>query len=616
MPFGTRIYNSNGEIQEDVLKELNQLSYTPIKNQIYTVKDPKTNKQVRRFHGAFEGGFSAGYYNTVGSKEGFTPISFRSTKNEKSNFEQDIRDIMDEEDMREILGERKLVKTESFDHSIRNQDQVFRKAQVDMQRGHINLFGDFIEEENHSDSKFSSKSSNNINTNSSLIALIDSEVSIGEKLLRRMGWRGKEAIGKVDSIKKTKTYSASLPPSQSDYEPVDITEERMEIIIKDTPLPEIPKKNNLHGIGYVPESRNMLLSNEETELNRLEVKNVDKKIKQIIVNTKEYDTEIGSELPITYLKKDKNLFKNQNFKDKDFLDAPGPLTYNPDLLQKENKLDLRNEIYRGFLLGTVFNENSISYPIPVVPKDFDPLIQLKPVSQASISGSLSIQQRSILLSEVPLPNKVESILPTLAPDERDSVVRSMTTSKNTIVNLINPEKTIHDPVKIPQDTQFSNNSTINTNFNHKYNMETSFHHQIQSNSDQLNSENHKERIPIDIFKAIFEEDESKEDYIETISQNNFSMNTLSQTINPFRKQSTQPAQEQNTYSFNRGFEILNSTSFQIDPNSITQLPQIQTEQSFVTPQNQDQKEIYNTHFTPLTIKKRSNKIQSRKRTES
>jgi G patch domain-containing protein 1 len=26
----------------------------------------------RRFHGAFTGGFSAGYYNTVGSKEGIT----------------------------------------------------------------------------------------------------------------------------------------------------------------------------------------------------------------------------------------------------------------------------------------------------------------------------------------------------------------------------------------------------------------------------------------------------------------------------------------------------------------------------------------------------------------
>lgn len=33
-----------------------------------TVKDEKGRYQ--RFHGAFTGGFSAGYYNTVGTKEG------------------------------------------------------------------------------------------------------------------------------------------------------------------------------------------------------------------------------------------------------------------------------------------------------------------------------------------------------------------------------------------------------------------------------------------------------------------------------------------------------------------------------------------------------------------
>ena len=34
----------------------------------------------RRFHGAFTGGFSAGYFNTVGSKEGWAPSSFRSSR--------------------------------------------------------------------------------------------------------------------------------------------------------------------------------------------------------------------------------------------------------------------------------------------------------------------------------------------------------------------------------------------------------------------------------------------------------------------------------------------------------------------------------------------------------
>ncbi|KXJ70017.1 hypothetical protein RP20_CCG025141 [Aedes albopictus] len=34
----------------------------------------------RRFHGAFTGGFSAGYWNTVGSEEGWKPTEFKSSR--------------------------------------------------------------------------------------------------------------------------------------------------------------------------------------------------------------------------------------------------------------------------------------------------------------------------------------------------------------------------------------------------------------------------------------------------------------------------------------------------------------------------------------------------------
>ena len=40
-----------------------------------------TDEQGRqRFHGAFTGGFSAGYFNTVGSAEGFQPKTFVSSR--------------------------------------------------------------------------------------------------------------------------------------------------------------------------------------------------------------------------------------------------------------------------------------------------------------------------------------------------------------------------------------------------------------------------------------------------------------------------------------------------------------------------------------------------------
>lgn len=63
----------------------------------------------QRFHGAFTGGFSAGYYNTVGSKEGFTPKSYYSSRDQRAPaIVQSITDFMDEEDMRDMdLGGRK-----------------------------------------------------------------------------------------------------------------------------------------------------------------------------------------------------------------------------------------------------------------------------------------------------------------------------------------------------------------------------------------------------------------------------------------------------------------------------------------------------------------------------
>lgn len=60
-----------------------------------------------RLHGAFTGGFSAGYFNTVGSAEGWAPSQFVSSKNSRADtqrYAQSIRDFMDAEDEEEILG--------------------------------------------------------------------------------------------------------------------------------------------------------------------------------------------------------------------------------------------------------------------------------------------------------------------------------------------------------------------------------------------------------------------------------------------------------------------------------------------------------------------------------
>ncbi|RKP11597.1 hypothetical protein BJ684DRAFT_12702 [Piptocephalis cylindrospora] len=85
-------------------------TFTPVWKQEVTDEQGR-----RRFHGAFTGGYSAGYFNTVGSKEGWAPQSFRSSRTSRHQWKDDEgeragarpEDFMDEEDMadREALGE-------------------------------------------------------------------------------------------------------------------------------------------------------------------------------------------------------------------------------------------------------------------------------------------------------------------------------------------------------------------------------------------------------------------------------------------------------------------------------------------------------------------------------
>ncbi|KAG5536319.1 hypothetical protein RHGRI_023931 [Rhododendron griersonianum] len=53
----------------------------------------------RRFHGAFTGGYSAGYYNTVGSKEGWIPQTFTSSRKNRAEIkQQSILNFLDDDE--------------------------------------------------------------------------------------------------------------------------------------------------------------------------------------------------------------------------------------------------------------------------------------------------------------------------------------------------------------------------------------------------------------------------------------------------------------------------------------------------------------------------------------
>jgi G patch domain-containing protein 1 len=95
--------------EEEELKE-ERKRYVPVWKQ-----EVRDEKGKQRFHGAFTGGFSAGYYNTVGSLEGFTPATFKSSRKqrgEKREFKPE--DFMDEEDFQELRDSQELIAKEEY----------------------------------------------------------------------------------------------------------------------------------------------------------------------------------------------------------------------------------------------------------------------------------------------------------------------------------------------------------------------------------------------------------------------------------------------------------------------------------------------------------------------
>lgn len=80
-----------------VIKDPSLLRSIPVQHQVATDSQGR-----RRFHGAFTGGFSAGYYNSVGSAEGFQPGEFRSSRVSRAEKRQQrVEDFLDEDELEE-----------------------------------------------------------------------------------------------------------------------------------------------------------------------------------------------------------------------------------------------------------------------------------------------------------------------------------------------------------------------------------------------------------------------------------------------------------------------------------------------------------------------------------
>ncbi|WVF68630.1 hypothetical protein IAT40_003400 [Kwoniella sp. CBS 6097] len=178
----------------------------------------------RRFHGAFTGGFSAGYYNTVGSKEGWAPSTFKSSRKDRAQKVQRAEDFMDEEDLQSMRDDRKLENTDTF---------------------RSDTFGGTKEE-------LAGK-----NLPSSLESLIaPAKSSIGEKLLQKLGWRPGQGIGPRVTLRRLKIQEGRLatgrPGVSQDDEDIDDAEAGKHTFApRDARLLVYDAKEDRQGLGFV-----------------------------------------------------------------------------------------------------------------------------------------------------------------------------------------------------------------------------------------------------------------------------------------------------------------------------------------------------------------------------
>jgi hypothetical protein len=126
----------------------------------------------QRFHGAFTGGFSAGFNNTVGSEEGFKPQTFISSRNKRAEKKQQTaRDFMDEEDG--LLGGTLTAKKE-LDSFLPDNALKSAKAVAD-------------DEQDDENSRVVKRLLSNL--------VIEPTNTMGKKILGLMGWKPGMAIG-------------------------------------------------------------------------------------------------------------------------------------------------------------------------------------------------------------------------------------------------------------------------------------------------------------------------------------------------------------------------------------------------------------------------------------
>lgn len=242
--FGTPI-----EREEDVsarkrrgVAEAGQLRTLPAWKQEVTDEEGR-----RRFHGAFTGGFSAGFYNTAGSKEGWTPQTFTSSRKSRAEHKkQSIYNFLDEEDIKD-MGGNALETSQQYDTFGFTAAEHARKQASKEQNERPSAIPGPVPDE----------------------FVVPATTSVGVKLLMKMGWRQGRTIkdAHADSLYESrrearKAFLALSGISNEEQDQVSSQKSRVDENVAEsfdelrasgnTPVYVLHPKEDLHGLGFDP----------------------------------------------------------------------------------------------------------------------------------------------------------------------------------------------------------------------------------------------------------------------------------------------------------------------------------------------------------------------------
>lgn len=194
-------------------------------------QDVRDEKGRRRLHGAFTGGFSAGYFNSVGSKEGWAPSTFVSSRVDRAKQKVSRpEDYMDEEDLAEL-----------------RESQIMAGVKQQQQQG---VFGATEPESAHGDSEQDS-----VATSIQRALMPALEDSPGVRLLKKMGWRPGQGVGPRVSWRTRKIQdllAAGKSINGVDIDAFDDDEEAKRHMYppRDTVVPRFSMKSDSKGLGF------------------------------------------------------------------------------------------------------------------------------------------------------------------------------------------------------------------------------------------------------------------------------------------------------------------------------------------------------------------------------